>query len=640
MPKPFYITTPIYYVNARPHLGHAYTTIVADIACRFHSMRQVETFFLTGTDEHGDKIVRAAKKENLSPRNYVDKISRLFKNLWPELNIKHSRFIRTTDASHVAMVEQIMQKIYDSNDIYFSEYEGLYCFGCERFYTERELVDGKCPDHEKEPEPIKEYNYFFKMSRYQDWLIDHIKNNPDFITPKRYKNEVLSFLKEPLEDLCISRPKQRLKWGITLPFDKDYVTYVWFDALLNYVSALGYPGGDLFKTFWPVAQHIVGKDILKPHGIYWPIMLKAAGIPVYKQLHVHGYWNIEQSKMSKSIGNVVEPLQLKNVYGLDTFRFFLMRDMVFGLDSNFSEKALVQRINADLANDLGNLFSRVLTMAHKYFSGVVPQVDTLVEEEFRLELKSDALQAIENYEKNMEAFAFHKALMAIWEFISQMNKYIDLTTPWVLAKKKSSRKQLEVVIYNLLESLRIISGLIYPIMPETAETMQRHLGMDPKKPFYNLDSLKTWKTMIPGTNLPKSITLFPRIDLKKGDTSPPGVKDRSSEPVAIKPEITLDTLNKVDLRVATVVHAEAMPRAKKLLKLEVDLGKKRTIVAGISADYTPEDLMGKQVIVVANLKSAKLLGILSQGMLLAAVDENGCTVATLDKKVKPGTVLS
>ncbi|RZB33913.1 MAG: methionyl-tRNA synthetase [Desulfobacteraceae bacterium Eth-SRB2] len=640
MSESFYITTPIYYVNARPHLGHAYTTIVADIVRRFHSMRQVKTFFLTGTDEHGDKIVRAAKKENLSPRNYVDKISGLFKTLWPELNIKYDCFIRTTDTSHIAIVEQVMQKIYDSGDIYFSKYEGLYCFGCERFYTERELVNGKCPDHETEPEPIEESNYFFKMSRYQDWLINHIKNNPDFISPERYKNEVLSFLKEPLEDLCISRPKKRLKWGITLPFDKDYVTYVWFDALLNYVSALGYPDGDLFKTYWPVVQHIVGKDILKPHGIYWPIILKAAGIPLYKQLHVHGYWNIDQSKMSKSMGNVVEPLQMKNVYGLDTFRFFLMRDMVFGLDSNFSEKALVQRINSDLANDLGNLFSRVLTMVHKYFSGVVPQVDTRIEEELGLGLKSDALQAIKTYEKNMGAFAFHKALMAIWELISQMNKYIDITTPWVLAKKKSSKKQLEVVIYNLLESLRIISGLIYPIMPETAETMQKHLGLDPKKPFYNLDSLKSWKTLIPGTNLPKSITLFPRIEQKKEGALSPGVRDRSSEPAAIKPEITLDTLNKVDFRVATVIHAEAIPRAKKLLKLEVDLGKRKTIIAGISADYTPEDLIGKQVIIVANLKPAKLMGILSQGMLLAAVDEKGCTVATLDKKVKPGTSLS
>ena len=640
MVNPFYITTPIYYVNARPHLGHAYTTIVADVACRFHSMLQAESFFLTGTDEHGDKVVRAAKKENLSPRTYVDKISGLFRDLWPELNIKYSYFIRTTDASHMVLVKQIMQRIYDSGDIYFSEYQGLYCFGCERFYTDRELVDGKCPDHEITPELIKESNYFFKMSRYQDWLIDHIHDNPDFISPERYRNEVLSFLKQPLEDLCISRPKTRLKWGITLPFDKEYVTYVWFDALLNYVSALGYPDGDRFKTFWPHARHIIAKDILKPHGIYWPIMLKAAEIPVYKHLHVHGYWNVDQSKMSKSIGNVVEPLQLKNVYGLDTFRFFLMRDMTFGLDSNFSEEALIQRINSDLANDLGNLFSRVLAMVHKYFSGVVPEIDIKVEKELDLGLESEALETIAKFEKHMKRFAFNKAIMAIWEFISHMNKYIDITTPWVLAKKKSSRKQLEVVIYNLLESLRIISGLIYPIMPETAETMQKHLGIDSKKQSFSIDILKKWKTLMPGTRVPKLITLFPRIDLKKEPMASSGKKDTRDMAFDIKPEITLEEFNKIDLRVATVIHAEVLPRAKKLLKLEVDMGERRTIVAGISETYSPEDLEGKQVVVVANLKPAKLMGVLSNGMLLAAVEKDSSAVATLDKKVKPGTSLS
>jgi len=635
----FYITTPIYYVNARPHLGHAYTTIIADVATRYHRMRREETFFLTGTDEHGDKVVRAARKENMSPRTYVDRISGQFQALWPELNISNSRFIRTTDPEHMAVVERILQKIYDSGDIYFSEYEGRYCFGCERFYTERELVDGKCPDHETEPEIIRESNYFFKMSRYQDWLIDHINGHPDVIRPERYRNEVLAFLREPLEDLCISRPKSRLKWGITLPFDDKYVTYVWFDALLNYVSALGYPDGDLFRKFWPSAQHIVAKDILKPHGIYWPIMLKAAGIEVYNHLNVHGYWNVEQSKMSKSLGNVVEPLELKNVYGLDAFRFFLTREMAFGLDSSFSESALVHRLNSDLANDLGNLFSRTLTMAHKYLDGVVPAVDQATETELGLTLKDDAMKAVLEYEAAMNAFAFHRALQAVWDFIAQMNKCIDVMAPWELAKKNTSRKQLEVVMVNLLEGLRVIAGLIYPVMPATAETMQKHLGLDPEADFYTLDRLKQWNGLPPETRILKTVSLFPRIDLNKGKpTAMPSTAAVETKP-AFKSQVTIEDFAKIDLRVATVVKAEAVPRAKKLLRLEIDLGERRTIVAGIAGSYTPEELEGKQIIVVANLKPAKIMGILSNGMLLAAAGETGDCIATPERKMKPGTQL-
>ncbi|MFH2066039.1 MAG: methionine--tRNA ligase [Pseudomonadota bacterium] len=640
MPSSFYVTTPIYYVNARPHLGHAYTTIAADVVNRFNKMRKAETYFLTGTDEHGDKIVDAAERENTTPRVYVDKISKLFRDLWPELGISNDDFIRTTDKKHIQIVEKILQDIYDAGDIYFSEYEGLYCFGCERFYTEKELVDGKCPDHQTAPERIRESNYFFRMSKYQDWLVEHINRHPDVIRPERYRNEVLSFLKEPLEDLCISRPKSRLKWGITLPFDNNYVTYVWFDALVNYVSALGYPDGKKFIKFWPSVQHIVAKDILKPHGIYWPTMLKAAGIEMYRHLNVHGYWNVDESKMSKSIGNVVEPLSLKNKYGLDAFRYFLMRDMVFGLDSNFSEDALVNRINSDLANDLGNLFSRVLAMVHKYFKGCVPQIDPTIDDPFSVSLEKDAAEAVTEFEICMDKFAFHRAIAAVWELISKMNKYVDITAPWELAKKKSSARELEAVIYNLLEGLRVISGLIYPVMPDTARTMQKHLGNDPGLPFYELDYLRKWRTIRPGTILPKTVTLFPRIDVKKEKTTDHDDDQKIQTRLKMKPEISMEEFAKVDLRVATITAAETIPRAKKLLKLEVDIGETRTIVAGISGSYSPEELIGKQVIIVANLKPAKLMGILSSGMVLAAVDEKECTVAGMDKVVKPGTPLS
>lgn len=641
MAPPFYITTPIYYVNAKPHLGHLYTTISADVARRFQAMQGRETFLLTGTDEHGDKIVKAAEKQQISPRAYADEISRLFKDLWPDFKVLPDTFIRTTDQKHIAVVQQILQKIHDSGDIYFSEYEGLYCFGCERFYTERELTDGKCPDHGTAPEIIKESNYFFKMSRYQDWLVDHITQNPDFIQPERYRNEVLAFLREPLEDLCISRPKSRLTWGITLPFDENYVTYVWFDALINYISALSYPDGTLFQKFWPHARHIVAKDILKPHGIYWPIMLRAAGIAPYKHLCVHGYWNIDESKMSKSLGNVVDPRHLLAAYGADAVRFFLMREMVFGLDSNFSEETVVERINTDLANDLGNLFSRVMAMAHKYFEGVVPDGAALSKDEDTPDLKTDIQEAFAEFTEEMEAFRFHKAIAAVWNLISKMNKYVVVCAPWELAKDETAKNRLAAVIYNLLEGLRAISGMIAPIMPDTSAAMQRHLGIIDESALSPLDQINPGGPISPGTRLLAPVTLFPRIDVKKPkDTLQP--KNNAAMPSkkavpALKPEITFEDVLKLDLRVGRVLAAENIPKASKLLKLKVQIGEEtRIIVAGIAKSYAPEAVTGKQIIVVANLKPAKLMGVESQGMLLAAVTDEGCAFATLEREMPSG----
>jgi methionyl-tRNA synthetase len=511
-----YFTTPIYYVNAKPHLGHAYTSIVTDIATRFHKMCGHDAYFLTGTDEHGDKIVEAAEKQGTTPKEYVDKISALFQNLLPTLNISNNDFIRTTNPEHIKVVQDILQKIYDSGDIYFSSYEGLYCVGCERFYQERELVDGKCPDHKIEPKKVKESNYFFSMSKYQSWLIDHITKNPDFIRPKQYKTEILSFLKEPLEDLCISRPKSRLTWGITLPFDENYVTYVWFDALLNYVSALNYPDGELFNKYWGTTQHFVAKDIIKPHGIYWPTMLKAAGVEIYQHLNVHGFWNVEGSKMSKSIGNVTDPYEITDLYGLDQFRYFLAREMTFGLDANFTEDNLVTRINSDLANDLGNLQSRVLAMIQRYFGGIVPAPDKEIEKKDDISLKSRAEECISTFKEKMRNIEFHKGTAAIWDFISLMNKYIDINAPWALAKDETQKAKLETVLYNLAEGLRVVSCLISPIMPSTSIKMLDALGFETEDNEKTLliDEISCWGQMKKGTKLDKPPILFPRIDTK------------------------------------------------------------------------------------------------------------------------------
>ncbi|HYA02017.1 MAG TPA: methionine--tRNA ligase [Syntrophobacteria bacterium] len=631
MPATTYITTPIYYVNAPPHIGHAYTTIVADVLSRFHRLMGREHFFLTGTDEHGDKVAEAAAAVGKDPQSYADEISGLFRDTWPKLRISNDSFIRTTSEAHKRVVRYILQKVYDAGDIYFSSYQGLYCVGCERFYVERELVEGKCPQHDRAPVVRQEENYFFRMSKYQEWLIEHIQSHADFIRPERYRNEALSFLSEPLEDLCISRPKSRLTWGISLPFDDRYVTYVWFDALINYVSALGYPEGDLYHRFWPVAQHLIAKDILKPHAIYWPTMLKAAGIPVYRHLNVHGYWNVDEQKMSKSRGRVVRPLDLLPVYGLDAFRYFLMREMVFGLDANFSEEALIGRINADLANDLGNLVSRLLTMVHRYCGGKVPQAGVAQEEDARL--KEAACRLPSSYVIHVESLRFHLTLMEIWEVVNQVNRYIDQSAPWTLAKDPNKRQRLDTVLLYALETLKIVAVLLSPIVPDASLEILGRIGLDVPPSGLEVHEHTAWGTLRPGTATHRGESLFPRIEERRDK------EKEAPAPAQAKPVLTVEEFAKVDLRVAEVVSAEAIPGSDKLLKLEVDLGERRTVVAGIATHYRPDELIGRQVVVVANLKPATLRGIRSEGMLLAAGSQKELVLVGPERKMSPGSVV-
>ena len=630
----FYITTPIYYVNAKPHLGHAYTTIMADCMKRFHLLQGEESFFLTGTDEHGDKIVKAATANEQTPKEYVDKISALFQNLLLATGAQNDHFIRTTDSKHKQTVQSILQKVYDNGDIYFGEYGGHYCFGCERFYTEKELVNGFCPDHKTVPEYISEKNYFFKMSKYHDWLVEYIKEHDDFITPVSYRNEVLASLElGASEDLCISRPKTRLEWGIELPFDSEYVTYVWFDALVNYISALGYPEDDSFQKFWPSAHHIIAKDILKPHAIFWPTILKSAGIEPYQGLHVHGYWLSNGSKMSKSVGNVVEPLAMIKKYGIDAFRYFLLREMVWGQDSSFSEELLVGRLNADLANDLGNLFSRTLSMTQKYFGGIVPV--SLDEDLVDLEIKNLGRASMENFQKYMLEFQTARALESLWVLVRGLNKYIDTTKPWEVHKAQNE-KRLGSIIYTLLESMRKLALHLWPIIPEAANMMFKQLGIAfaPEK-FVLSKEADVWGILESGTTVAAESNLFPRVEL---------VIEEKEENIAAleKKAVEFEDFEKLDLRVATVLAAQKHSDADRLLVVQLDIGQDepRQIVAGIAEDFIPEALVGKQVLIVANLKPRKIRGKLSQGMILAAKDAEGLQLLSPFKQISAGAKVS
>lgn len=507
----FYVTTPIYYINAEPHLGHTYTMVVADTLARLAQARGREAFLVTGTDEHGDKIAAMAAAHGEPPQQFADRMSPLFQQAWEACGFRVNQFIRTTDPHHVALVQQFLQRVYDRGDIYFSRYAGLYCTGCERFLTEKELVDGLCPDHQRPPKSVEEDNYFFRMTRYLDRLLAHLEQDPQLIWPEQYRNEVLSMLRSGgIGDLCISRPKSRLEWGIELPFDRRYVCYVWFDALISYVSALKLRGEDTFQQFWPVAHHVIGKDIVKPHAIFWPTMLMALDLPLYQRLWVHGYWIRGQAKMSKSLGNVIRPLEMKQRFGIDSLRYFLLREMAFGQDANFNEDAFVTRLNADLANTLGNLVSRVLSMQQRYFAGRVQPLDHETEEDRALRVAFE--RAFVDVPRLSEELAFHRALENLWSAIDAANRYIVLTAPFTLARNPAERSRVGAILHRLLESLYTTALLLRWFLPETSGRIAELLAAELPE---TLPEQLAWGThFVPGHQTLPPVVLFPRVDLR------------------------------------------------------------------------------------------------------------------------------
>ncbi len=669
----FYITTPIYYVNDVPHIGHAYTTVAADVLARYWRLRGRDVFFLTGLDEHGQKVQQAAAKAGIDPQVHCDRLAPQFQNLWTRLNISNDAFIRTTDQPHKSIVQRYIQDLYDNKLIYKADYTGWYCTFDERFWTEKDVADGLCPDCKRPVEKLSEHNYFFKMGQYQDRLIDYIKTHEGFIRPESRRNEVLGFLEtQKLGDLSISRPKSRLSWGIELPFDQDYVTYVWFDALVNYVSALEYKTAQRsLDRYWPASVHLVGKDILTTHAVYWSTMLMALNLPLPDTIFAHGWWTVDGEKMSKSRGNVVDPNKMIDKYGVYAFRYFLLREVPFGQDGDFSETALVGRIDSDIANGLGNLLSRTLTLIERFAGGIVPEVPPSLDTDIEERLTVAGLEAFGLADSDIEEMAFSRALEQIWQLVRAADQYLETHAPWTLAKDPGNRKILERVLYRAADALRLLAIAVYPFIPSTAFAISQQLGLklDFSKPIPFED--RQWHRLLPGTRTKKGDPLSPRIAPKAGALAVTGhevklsvsqggkiVNDAPITPLptaetpipataapqapipvaAAAQQITIDEFMKIQLKTATVLAAERVPKSEKLLKLQVSIGsEQRQIVAGIGKKYEPEALIGKTIVIVSNLKPAKLMGVESQGMVLAAGESEVRGLVTLLEDVEPGT---